>query len=513
MSEDVVVVGAGTVGLMLAHELALAGVRPLVLDRVERTAREAPALALNSGVVELLARRGFMDVLGERGIEFPAAQWAYLWLDPERLRDPHPFTFGLPQPLLEAHLRESLAKLGVDVRCDHEVVGLWQDEDGAGLECMTPAGPREVRSRFVVGCDGAGSAVRRLAGFEESGEEFPFWGIHGEVEVEIGSNLFAHLQPVFHPAGSFIVSPSEPWVLSMLLGETPPPADGKVRLRVLTGEFGVSPADGQAPVTAEELRERAQWITGQETDIGEPQWLDRWGYAVRQATEYRRGRVFLAGDAAHVHFPLGGVALSTGLEDAVNLGWKLAARLRGWAPQGLLDTYHGERHPAGARACRSTQAQVFLLHPLERAEPLRELLTELVEFEDVNEYFVKLGGGLQDRYPVPARDGEGEAGHELTGVRLPDHPLETQAGPTSVARLLHGARGVLLDLSAGELPADVVAGWTDRLDVVTARPCEGIDAAVVLLRPDGRVAWADTEATGRSGLREALERWFGAPTG
>ncbi|MFI9051370.1 FAD-dependent monooxygenase [Streptomyces sp. NPDC053427] len=512
MSEDVVIVGAGTAGLMLAHELALAGVRPVVLDRAERTAREAPALALNAGVVELLAQRGFMDVLRDRGNEFPAAQWAYLWLDPERLGDPHPFTFGIPQPMLDAHIREVLGKLGVEVRTGHEVVGLSQDADGAVVEVRTPDGRESVRCRYVVGCDGARGTVRELAGIEAPGEDHPFWGIYGEVEAELGGDLFEHLMPVLHPDGSsFVVSPSDPQALRVLMGEAPPPADGKLLMRVITGEFGVAPKDGDAPVTAEELRSRARVITGADTDMGETKWLARWGYSVRQAAEYRKGRVFLAGDAAHHHFPLGGVALSTGLDDAVNLGWKLAAELNGWAPDGLLDTYHEERHPVGERACRSTEAQVFLMHRLREAEPLRDLLGELMELEDVNEYFVKLGGGLDARYAMLPGVSAEDSPHRLMGTRLPDFPLDTATGPTNVARLLYSGRGVLLDLSDGALPAGAAAGWTDRVDVVTARPAEGIDAGVVLLRPDGRVAWADSRPSDVSGLRTALETWFGAP--
>nr|BAQ21949.1 putative FAD-dependent oxidoreductase [Streptomyces versipellis] len=512
MSSGVVVVGGGTVGLMLAHELGLAGVDTVLVERAERGGKEAPALALNAGVVELLTLRGFMDTLREVSIDFPAAQWGYLWLDPGRLRDPHPCTIGLHQPVLEAHLRAAVRRLGVDVRIGQEVVGLSQDEDGAVVEVDTGSGRESIRCRYVVGCDGKFSTVRELAGMDYPGEEFPYYGIHGEVVVESGSSLLGHLQPVFYPAGNFIVSPPDPEVLGVVTGKVAPPADGRLPLRILTGEFGTEPPDRRAPVTVEELRVQAKRITGKDVDLGEPRWLERWDYTVRQTTRYRNGRVFLAGDAAHVHFPLGGVALSTGLDDAVNLGWKLAADINGWAPKGLLDTYHDERHPAAERVCGSTQAQVFLLHPLEKAEPLREILTELVEFEDVNEYFVKLAGGLEPDY---AMEYEGEdrwaEPHPLLGSRLADHPLRAAAGATSVSRQLYAGRGVLLDLSEGALPVRDVAGWADRVDVVAVAATEAIDARAVLLRPDGRVAWAQRQAGDTAGLRTALGAWFGEP--
>jgi hypothetical protein len=220
--------------------------------------------------------------------------------------------------------------------------------------------------------------------------------------------------------------------------------------------------------------------------------------------------VFLAGDAAHVHFPLGGQALSTGIEDAVNLGWKLAADVQGWAPKELLDSYHDERHPVGARACMTTRAQVAVMHPLEKVAPLRDVLTELFQFEEVNDYLVKMAAGLDIQYTFEYPGSAGTVAHPLLGWRLPDIALKTATGVSGVAQALHAGRGVLLDFSGGA--AVELDGWADRVDVVAAEPTTEIDATAVLLRPDGRVAWAHgDDAAGYAGLLAALAMWFGVP--
>ncbi|WDM16621.1 FAD-dependent monooxygenase [Streptomyces lavenduligriseus] len=491
MNHSVVVVGAGPVGLMLAAELARAGVPTLVLERRAETGERAPGLAINSAVVELFAQRGIMDSLQGDGMEFPRAHFAHIWLDPAALAGEHPYTFLVPHHRVAQRLEDHATKAGAQVRRGAEVIGLRQDASGAELDVRWDGGTEVIRAAYVVGCDGAGSAVRRLAGIGFPGVDEVFYGLVGDLSVEAGDPLFDRLGVHQHDDGFFTVGPVSQNVL-----------------RVTTGEFDAAPGDPDAEVTGEELAAHVRRLTGAElTTRGTPRWLSRWTAATRQAERYREGRVFLAGDAAHVHFPLGGQALSTGIEDAVNLGWKLAASLADLAPAGLLDTYHEERHPVGARACSTTRAQMTLLRPGSGTGPLRELLTELVGLGEVNDHLVSLVGGLDIRYASLA----GEGAHTLAGRRLPVTEVATDGGPVSVSEVAHSGRGVLLDLSpGGGLAATVAAAWRERIDMVSGAPVKGLPEGV-LLRPDGRVAWAGTAADG-TGLTEAAARWFGPGT-
>ncbi|GGW70303.1 putative oxygenase [Streptomyces lucensis JCM 4490] len=487
MNHPVVVAGAGPVGLMLAAELALAGVPALVLERQTGAGEEAPGMAINSAVVELLAQRGIMDGLLGDGMEFPRAHFAHIWLDPATLAGAHPYTFLVPHQRVRQRLEEHATKAGARVRRGAEVVGLRQDAGGVELDVRQGGGTEVIRAAYVVGCDGAHSAVRDLAGIGFPGADEVFHGLVGDLDVEPGDPLCDQLGVHQHDDGFFTVGPVSQSVL-----------------RVTTGEFDAAPDDPAAPVTRAELAAHVRRLTGAELATrGAPRWLSRWTAATRQAERYRQGRVFLAGDAAHVHFPLGGQALSTGIEDAVDLGWKLAARVRGRARDELLDTYHQERHPVGARACATTRAQMALLRPGGGTGPLRQLLTELVRLGEVNDHLVALVGGLDIRYPSLA----GEDGHALVGRRLPRTELVTGRGPVTVGELLHSGHGVLLDLSPGGGLREPVAGRCEWIDVVAAEPVEGLPEGV-LLRPDGRVAWAGA-ASDRAGLTAAAARWFG----
>lgn len=511
MNDAVIIAGGGTVGLMLAHELGLAGVETVVLERHDRQRLEAPAFALNSSAVELLAQRGLMDSFGDEYMELPIAQFAHIWLDPVRLSERHPYIYGIPQAHLELRLAEAAGKRGVDIRRGHEVVGVSQDATGVTVEVLTGSGRYSIHGGYLVGCDGAKSIVRDLAGIDFAGTDYPFYGITGEVEVKPGSGLLTLLQPDSYPAGALGVVPGGPDVIRVLMGLTAAAPGAGLRLRILTSEFERTPPDPDVPVTAAELSDRIEHITGEKYDLGTPLWLARWQHSVRQADRYRQGRVFLAGDAAHVHFPLGGQALSTGIEDAVNLGWKLGATINGWAPDRLLDTYHEERYPVGARACQTTQAQVLLLHPWERVTPLRDVLAELIRFDDVNEYFVTMVSGLDVRYPIryPGLP-KGANSHPLLGRRITNITVETPTGPTDLATLLAEGHGVLLDLSGGALPLSEFLPWSDRVDLVSGKPTAEVDAQVLLLRPDGRVALADRDPV-PDGVYGALGKWFGPP--
>ncbi|WP_255955318.1 FAD-dependent monooxygenase [Streptomyces odontomachi] len=500
MTDPVLIAGAGPVGLMLAQELGLAGVRTVVLERQPEPNERSRGMAINSGVVELLAQRGLMESLSGDGFEFPRAHFAHIFLDPERLGARHPYTFAVPHSKVELRLAERSEKLGVEIRRGTEVIGLDQDESGVTVRVRTSDGAEDtVRGAYLVGCDGTQSAVRELAGIDFPGVDSDFHGIIGDVSVEPGDKLFELLGFHQKDAGFFTVAPAGPDLL-----------------RVTTGEFEIE-ADGDAQLTRDDLFDSMERITGIRLTTGTALWLDHWYAPTRQAAQYRSGRVFVAGDAAHVHFPLGGQALSTGLEDAVNLGWKLAAAVQGRAPAGLLDTYHGERHPVGARACASTRAQMALMHPMDKVTPLRDIIAELVQMDDVNEYLVRMVGGLDVRYPFTypddanASDPADPAGsHPLLGARMSDVPLLTPDGATSMARLLHAGRGVFLDLSGTGALSSAVDGWTDRVAVVTAEPTPEIPATALLVRPDGRVAWAAAEGPTTTPTG-ALRAWFGEP--
>jgi bifunctional hydroxylase/dehydrase len=352
----------------------------------------------------------------------------------------------------------------------------------------TAEGDSEVRAAYVVGCDGADSTVRELAGIAFTGFSEPFHGIVGEMSLEVNeeNGLFEFLGMHEYPGGVFALAPT-----------------GEGHMRVISGEFDRTAADPAAPPTNEELRDSVERLIGRRLDTGDPYWLRRWRNDTLQAEQYRSGRVLVAGDAAHVHFPLGGQALSTGVEDAVNLGWKLAAELNGWAPPELLNTYHGERRPVGERACLTTRAQVSLLHPLPRMNPLRQLIEELFQFDDVTRHLVRMVGGYDVTYDI-----DGAPAHPLLGTRLPDVPLTRGADPTSVATLLTGGRALVL--AFGAKPDEVVAPWSDRVDVVHVDPSPEIEAAILLIRPDARVVWAAT-GDDATGLDDHLKRWFGEP--
>ncbi|HEX2315831.1 MAG TPA: FAD-dependent monooxygenase [Thermomonospora sp.] len=487
MSPTVVIVGAGPIGLMLACELGLAGVRTIVLERRTGTDLRSPAMAINGATVELLDQRGLLDALREHSMELPAAHFANLWLDLTPLTERHEASLIVPQWRIERRLEEHATGLGVEVRRGVEVIGLAQD--GGCVTVTVRAGTEidTVTGRYLVGCDGWESTVRELAGIGFPVREPAFYGLIGDLEADWADLLPEQVGAYYCPVGgTYAGTPTEPGVC-----------------RIATAEWGVSPPDPSAPVTLEELNTRVRRLTGTEFKTARVRWLARTRNPSANADAYRSGRVFLAGDAAHVFFPFNGQRLSAGFQDAVNLGWKLAADLRGDAPAGLLDSYQDERRPAGEWACANVAAQEALVHPPETAGPLRTLFTQLIGIEGANRHLAETVMGLSVRYPMGATD------DPLLGARLPHVPLTTPDGVTTVARLLHRARGVLLRLS-GDADAP---GHRDRVDVVAAEPTPHIEAGAVLLRPDGHVAWTDTAERDGTGpaLDDALRTWFGAP--
>ncbi|MBP2478334.1 2-polyprenyl-6-methoxyphenol hydroxylase-like FAD-dependent oxidoreductase [Crossiella equi] len=483
---DVVVAGAGPTGLALAGELALAGVRVLVLERRLQPHRESRALTLHPRSVELLDQRGLVEAARAAGPRVPSWHFAGLptELDFTALDSRHAYTLFIPQARTEALLADWATGLGVTVRRGCSVVDLTQDEDGVTVWFEHAGRARTgVRAAFAVGCDGGRGAVRTLAGIDFPGNAATFSAMLGD---------FAEC------ADGALERAREHGVLAVALegGTTRFVVMSPARMRVPASE----------PVTEEEFRQALVEVTGTDLGVRQPRWLSRFGNATRVAARYREGRVLLAGDAAHIHFPAGGQGLNVGLQDAVNLGWKLAAQVRGWAPAWLLDSYHRERHPVGLAIAENTRVQTLLLQLTLseefRAEAgvLRGFLDELLGLPAVNELLAARVSALGVRYQ----------GTGLAGARMPDVRLTAAGGePTRVAELLRDGRLLLLD-RGGEA---TVPEWADRVRGVAVTAWEdhpelaGISA--VLVRPDGHVAWA-----GESGeWHEALAAWAGAPSG
>jgi rifampicin monooxygenase len=473
---DVTVVGGGPTGVMLAGELRLHGVRVLVLEREAEPTRVVRALGLHARSIEVLDQRGLLDRLLPLGQQYPVGGF-FAGISkpaPDRLDTAHPYVLGVPQPTTERLLTEHATELGAEIRRRCELVGLSQDDDGVTAEL---ADGMQLRSRYLVGCDGGRSTVRKLLGVGFPGEPATREWLSGEVEATAPpEELAAVVREVRKTQRGFGVGPS-----------------GEGLYRVVVPAERVT-EDRTVLPTLEEVRQRLRVVAGTDFGVHSPRWLSRFGDATRQAERYRSGRVLLAGDAAHIHPPIGGQGLNLGLQDAFNLGWKLAAEVAGWAPEGLLDSYHAERHPVAADVLNTTRAQAELLSTEPGPEAVRRLVSELMDFDEVNRYLIEKITAIGVRYDF----GEG---HRLLGRRLRDVALERGR----LYALMHGGRGLLLD-QTGRLS---VAGWGDRVDHVIDVSAE-LDCPAALLRPDGHVAWVGDD---QRDLLSALPTWFGAAAG
>ncbi|MEU8933090.1 SDR family oxidoreductase [Streptomyces sp. NPDC048409] len=476
----VVVVGAGPVGLMLAGELRLGGAEVTVLERLDAPTTESRASTLHARTMELLRQRGLLDGPGgfddpEPPPQEPRGHFGGLPLD-LTLPSSHPGQWKVPQTRTEELLGAWAGRLGARVLRGHQVVALRQEQDRVLVTAERGGERREFTARYVVGCDGEHSAVRSLAGIAFPGDDAGRELIRADVDgIDIQNRRFQRL-----PNGLAIAARR---------------GDGVTR--VMVHRFGTPPR-GSGEAEFADIVTAWRDVTGEDIAHGTPLWVNSFGDASRQAEHYRTGRVLLAGDAAHQQMPIGGQALNLGLQDAVNLGWKLAATVLGRAPAGLLDTYHDERHAVGRRVLSNISAQARLLLGGPEVDPVRSVVGELTSYENVRAHLAGMISGLDVRYGDAPQDEEPGP----VGARLPELRLDSGA---TTAELLHSARGLLL-VTDGSLTG-AAGDWSASVDTVTARPQDTgpLSYGAVLVRPDGYVAWAGGSA---DGLRTALGRWF-----
>lgn len=503
---DVVIVGAGPTGLMLAAELSLAGVRLLMLERQPRRRDTPKAGGLGGQILELLRHRGLLERF-EAACTGPAPAPRFpfggVHLDFTRLPDPPLHALPLPQPMLERLLDERAGELGVDVRHGHEVVGLSQDEPTVTVEVRGPDRPYRINARYLVGCDGARSRIRDWAGIGFPGTTYP--EVNRLAQVTLPDTVTVLANGDLDVPGFGTIRAGFTRTDRGLLGVGS--SSGSTVVSVYTVEDENTEYDDDVPMTAPELQDSVRRVLGAHLPVAEAHRLSRFTFKAYQADRYRAGRTLLAGDAAHL-FPATGVAINAGMLDAVNLAWKLAADVHGWAPPGLLDTYHSERRPAGARTMLHTRAQVALRRGHDAAaEALREVFSELLTDEQPLRRMGAMVAGSDIRYPMP-----GTGHHPLAGTFAPDLTLHTDQGVTSVAEIMLGARPVLLDLADRPDLREAAGDWRQRVDLHTATTDDRPGDAL-LIRPDGHIAWAaalgEPADTAAPALREALSIWFG----
>jgi len=490
---EVVIAGGGPTGLTLAGELALAGVDVAVVER--RDSQQLPgsrAGGLHSRTIEVFDQRGIADRFLAEGQTAQVGAFGATKFDISDFPTRHPYGLGLWQNHIERILAGWVEELPVRFYRGRELTGFRQDDDGVDVE--TSDGP--IRAQYLVGCDGGRSLVRRTAGIDFPGWDPTISSLIAEVEMTeepelgirhdaVGMHALGRVEYEIHD-GEIIWKDSGP-------------------IRVMVTEQHV----GRGEPTLRDISEGLVAVYGTDFGVHSPTWISRFTDMTRQAAAYREGRVLLAGDAAHVHSPDGGQGLNVGVQDAVNLGWKLAQVVDGVSPDGLLDTYHAERHPVAARVLRNTMASVALRRPDDRIKALGDVVSELLSYEEPRRHFAAMMSGLDVHYDL----GEG---HPLLGRRMPDLDLVTADGPLRVYALLHRARPVLLKL--GEPGGLDIAPWADRVQLVDAEyagtwelPALGEVGApsAVLVRSDGYVGWVGEGSD--LGLRDALATWFGPP--
>ncbi len=489
----VLISGAGPTGLMLAGELALAGVDVAIVEkRPDQTFAGSRAGGLHGRTIEVLDQRGIAERFLVEGQTAQVAGFAGVRLDISDFPTRHPYGLALWQNHIERILAGWVDELGVPVYRGREVAGFTQDDAGVDIEL---AGGNRLRASYFVGCDGGRSIVRKMAGIDFPGWDATTSNLIAEVETTETPPFGVHRNPYgIHSFGR------EKYTIRD--GEVIFADEGPVRVMVNEKQLQT----GREP-SLSDLSESLIAVCGTDYGVHNPTWISRFSDATRQAASYRAGRVLLAGDAAHVHAPDGGQGLNIGVQDAVNLGWKLAQVVHGTSPDSLLDSYQAERHPVAARVLRNTMASVALRRPDDRTAALRDTMAELLALDAPRKKFAAMMSGLDIHYDL----GEG---HPLLGRRMPDFDLATAGGPVRAYTLLHEARPVLLNLGA---PGSLDIGpWTGRIRLIDAGyggmwelPVLGTVAApaAVLVRPDGYAAWVGDGST--AGLADALATWLG----
>ena len=492
---EVIVAGGGPTGLMLAAELALAGIDVAIVERrANQDLEGSRAGGLHARTLEVFDQRGIADRFIAAGQVAQIVRFHTVALDISDFPTRHNHGLGLWQKHIERIMAEWVGELPVTFHRNREVTGFTQDD--SGVEVALGAG-QSLRAQYLVGCDGGRSVVRKAAGIE-----FPGWDpttswLVAQAEMAEQPKLGFHQDAVgIHAIGRVEYEIRDGAVVYKDHG---PVGIALTEPRLVTG---MQP-------TLRELSDALIAVYGTDFGVHSPSWISRFTDVTRQAAAYRKGRVLLAGDAAHVHPPMGGQGLNIGVQDAVNLGWKLAQVVRRTSPDSLLDTYHAERHPVAARVLRNTMAQVAIRRQDDRTKALSETVAELFSLNEPRRQLAAEMSGLSVRYDVGP-------GHPLLGRRIPDLDIDTRDGPTRVFTLLHQARPLLLDLGA---PGSISPGpWADRVRLIEAHyegrwelPVIGAVPAPsgVLVRPDGYVAWVGEQS--QSGLTEALTRWFGQP--
>ncbi|WP_308465612.1 FAD-dependent monooxygenase [Rathayibacter soli] len=529
----VVIVGGGPTGMMLAAELKLAGIdAPIIELRTSQERAGSRAGGLHARTIEVFDQRGIAERMLSAGTIAQVAAFNSVRLDISDFPTPHPYGLGLWQKLTEQIMADWLDELGVKIEPGHEVVGVVQDDAGVSIRL---ADGEQLRAQYLVGCDGGRSLVRKSAGIEFGGSAASVSNLLAEVEFEVEFDQTGPAEPDTGGGPEWGLRRDEFGIHALS-----PIDDGK-RMSVLVTERQLHTSREPG---LEELREAMVEVWGSDFGARNPVWISRFTDAARQAKTYRAGRILLAGDAAHIHYPVGGQGLNLGVQDAVNLGWKLAQVVKGVSPDSLLDSYQAERHPIAAGVLRDTMAQVALRRTDDRTKAVADVISELLALDEPRRVFAGRMSGLGIHYDLGVEDGSGygvgdagdaaseasgdeadAAAHPLIGRRMPDLALLTADGHRRVFELLRNARPLLLNFGEPHSLDRDLKPWADRVRLLDVDydgewelPVLGAVTApsAVLIRPDGYVCWVGARLSGNagapSGLEAALTKWFGSPT-